>query len=186
LAVIAVASLTWIGVDKIAVRMAELERDGFGDRVGVWDDAREIVRAYPLSGTGLNTFGTAMLFHQRRNLGEHFEEAHNDYLQLAAEGGWLVGLPALALIVVTALEIRRRCAGHHERTTMRWTRIGAIAGLLTMALQETGEFSLQMPGNAALFCVLAAMALHRQPPPSSVGQLSLVQDSSVNRQHKRG
>jgi hypothetical protein len=32
-----------------------------------------------------------------------------------------------------------------------------------MALQETVEFSLQMPGNAFLFVVLCAIALHRTP-----------------------
>jgi hypothetical protein len=36
-----------------------------------------------------------------------------------------------------------------------------VAGLLAAAAQSCVEFSLQMPGNAALFVVLAAMALHR-------------------------
>jgi hypothetical protein len=34
-------------------------------------------------------------------------------------------------------------------------------GMITIGIQEAGDFSLQMPGNAALFCVLAAIALHR-------------------------
>jgi hypothetical protein len=42
-----------------------------------------------------------------------------------------------------------------------WVRAGAITGQVTIALQETSEFSLQMPGNAALLSILAAIALHR-------------------------
>ena len=40
-----------------------------------------------------------------------------------------------------------------------------MTGLLSMALRETVEFSLQMPGNTALFVVLCAIALH-EPPAS--------------------
>jgi hypothetical protein len=53
--------------------------------------------------------------------------------------------------------------------------VGAVAGLLTAGIQAAGDFSLQMPGNAALFCVLAAIALHRSgrpEPPSRLSRLS--------------
>jgi hypothetical protein len=35
--------------------------------------------------------------------------------------------------------------------------------LVAIAFQEFVEFSLQMPGNAVLFTVLAAIAIHRPP-----------------------
>ena len=53
-----------------------------------------------------------------------------------------------------------------------WTRFGAAAGLAGIALQSAVEFSLQMPGNAALFVVLCAIALHRRPPVVDPGGLS--------------
>jgi hypothetical protein len=36
-------------------------------------------------------------------------------------------------------------------------------GLLAIALQSVVEFSLQLPGNAVMFVVLCAAALHRSP-----------------------
>jgi len=44
-----------------------------------------------------------------------------------------------------------------------WIRVGAVTGLVSIALQETVDFSLQMPGNAALFAVICGMAVHRAP-----------------------
>jgi hypothetical protein len=42
-----------------------------------------------------------------------------------------------------------------------WIRLGAVAGLLAVGVQSGVEFSLQIPGNAALFTTLCALALHR-------------------------
>jgi hypothetical protein len=37
-----------------------------------------------------------------------------------------------------------------------------------VAVQETVDFSLQVPGNAALFVILAAIAVHRVPAPPPI------------------
>ena len=44
-----------------------------------------------------------------------------------------------------------------------WLRAGAVTSLMAIACQESVEFSLQMPGNAALFAIVCAIALHRPP-----------------------
>ena len=54
-----------------------------------------------------------------------------------------------------------RFAGSHGSSY--WIRLGAVTGLGAIALQSTVEFSLQMPGNAALCAVLCGIALHRDP-----------------------
>lgn len=46
---------------------------------------------------------------------------------------------------------------------MYWIRAGAVTGLVAIGLQEIGEYSLQMPGNTALFVVLMAMAAGKAP-----------------------
>ena len=160
IAIVATGCVGWAGLERIGVRFAEFKFDRSGGRVGIWTDAITIARTFPLYGTGLNTFGVSTLFFQTTDLHEHYQEAHNDYLQIAAEGGLLVGIPALALLVVVVREVRRRfCEG--DTGTTFWLRVGAVAGMMTISLQEATEFSLQMPGNAALFCVLASIALHR-------------------------
>jgi len=90
-----------------------------------------------------------------------YAQAHNDYLQLAAEGGALVAIPAVAAVIVVCLGLRRRLTSGMDDEVTAWVRIGAVAGLAGIAAQSLIEFSLQMPGNAALFVVLLAIAMHR-------------------------
>jgi hypothetical protein len=53
-----------------------------------------------------------------------------------------------------------------------WLRAGAVTSLLAIACQETVEFSLQMPGNAALFAIVCAIALHRPAHSDSAADLA--------------
>ena len=39
--------------------------------------------------------------------------------------------------------------------------LGAVTGIVAVAFQEIVEFSLQMPGNAAFFTVLCAIAVRK-------------------------
>jgi hypothetical protein len=41
-------------------------------------------------------------------------------------------------------------------------RLGALGGIVAVAVQSAVDFSLQMPGNAALFATLCGVALHEE------------------------
>jgi hypothetical protein len=159
LALLVVLTLSWVGFDALARRFAETEGTGLGGRLPIWSDTVKVVRDFPWTGTGLNTYGTSMLLYQEHNLETHNAEAHDDYLQVAAEGGALLGIPAAWLLFVLIREIRRRFRERADGTMEYWLRVGATTGLVAMALQETVEFSLQMPGIAALLAVVAAIAI---------------------------
>ena len=173
LAAVAAAALLWAGVDAVGREVAGTLATAFdaGGRVGIWRDTLRIVRDFPLAGTGLNTYGIAMLAYQTHGAEVRAVEAHNDYLQLAAEGGLLLGLPALLAAGVFAREVRRRFRAAGDDTRTRWLRAGAVTGIAAVALQALVDFSLQMPGNAVLFVLLMAVAVHR-PPPQPAGAVA--------------
>jgi hypothetical protein len=79
-----------------------------------------------------------------------------------AEGGVLLTIPAALCAGAFILAVRRRFIEDASVRTY-WLRAGAVTGLTAIALQETVEFSLQMPGNAALFAVMCGIALHKGP-----------------------
>jgi hypothetical protein len=155
--------VAWAGPDAIATRFASADWGEFNNRRGAWTDAWSVVREFPITGTGLNTYWAAALFYQRHELTLYFAQAHNDYLQLAAEGGLLVSIPALICLGLFVRDVVRGMR-IQPGSTAWWLRAGAVTSLVAIALQESVEFSLQMPGNAALFAVICAIGLHRPVP----------------------
>ena len=160
LGVVIVTTIAWVGADAIVARFSEANWSEFNSRRGAWADALSVSSAFRLTGVGINGYSTAARFYQSHNLESFFGEAHNDYLQLLAEGGLLVAIPAVICAVLLLRDIRRRGKEDPPSTTW-WLRRGALMGLLAIGLQETVEFSLQMPGNAVTFAVLCAIALHK-------------------------
>jgi O-antigen ligase len=117
-----------------------------------------LVRDFWLTGTGVGTYGDAMKVYQTSDREVHFNQAHNHYLQVLAEGGVLLaGLLAGAFI---ALLLAARARMRQDRTGMLWLRVGAAAGLTGLVVQSFWESAARMPANALLAAILAAIALH--------------------------
>ena len=130
------------------------------NRVRIWNDTLPIVRDFWLTGTGAGTYRTAMLYYQRSDRVVQFNQAHNHYLQAAAEGGaLLLGLAVCALFALGRAVSRHGSAEIHGT---QWIRAGAMTGLIAVALQSIWETGLVMPANAALAAVLAAVAVHKR------------------------
>jgi hypothetical protein len=173
-------ALVWTGLDSIGTRFAASAVD-LDRRVRIWKDALTTARDFPLAGTGLNTYQWVGYVHSN---GELFvEETHNDYLQLLAEGGVLLGIPILIVGFAVSREIRRRFLERRDDPGTYWMRVGAVTGMVSIGVQELAEFSLQMPGNAVLFTVLVAIAM--APSPKGGGYLpepSVVLGKNTNRE----
>jgi O-antigen ligase len=133
-----------------------------GRRV-IWRETWPLVGDFWLTGTGAGAFGVAMTAYQQTrplvpHLGSlvgHFNHAHNHYLQVAAEGGLLVGAPAVGAVLRFATLARRRLEA--EKGELRWIRLGALGGLAGVAVQSLWEVPLTMPANALLAATLAAI-----------------------------
>jgi O-antigen ligase len=174
-----VVVLAWAGSDTALARLAT-EPDSVQLRLRIWRVALAIARDFPVFGTGLDTFGTATILYQPAGESLHYQEAHNEYVQLLAEGGWLLFVVVMATLVALARSIVDGFRVQEERVDVYWLRVGATIGLIAIALQSLVEFSLQMPGNAALFTVLLALALRTPDPPraSEPASRSVVTDFS--------
>ncbi len=159
--------LTVIGV--IAWRGADTLVDWYGNtgtlewRIDLWKDTLPALNDFWVTGSGLNTYGTLMLGYPRTDASVQPFEAHNDYLQLAVEGGLLLCIPVALLIVTLARTTFRRLKQPQDEMTW-WIRMGATAGICGIAVQELTEFSLQIPGVALLFATCLALAIHEPAP----------------------
>jgi O-antigen ligase len=159
LALMLVGAFTWAGpgvADRFASQSLEL-------RKRIWSDSAAVIRDFPLTGTGLNSFRVAMFRYQTTRHDTPFQEAHNDYLQVVVEGGLLIAVPAALALWLLVRAVRRRFKTHQDDGMSYWLRAGAATGLVAIGLQSLVEFSLQMPGNAVFCVVLMAIALHEPP-----------------------
>ena len=164
--------VVWAGVDAVAARFAALDTVALDGRLPIWQSGARMLEDFWIAGSGLNTYGVATLFYPEVVPGRHLREAHNEYLQLAVEGGVLLAIPVLGAISAFAVVVRRRFASAEGHSY--WLRLGALAGLIAIAVQSLVEFSLQMPGNAVLFVTICALAVHPDPavPPPSDARLT--------------
>ena len=153
-------AVDWAGLDKVVARFDAADTAGLSGRIPIWRAATSMAADFWGTGSGLNTYGIATLFYPAVVPAHHLREAHNDYLQLAVEGGVLMGVPILIAIVGFVLAVRRRLAA--SSGSAYWVRLGAVGGIVAVAVQSAVDFSLQMPGNAALFATLCGVALHEE------------------------
>lgn len=157
---VVLAVFYWAGFGVAVNRFSTASEDA-GGRIGAWRDTIRIIRDFPIFGVGLNGYGTAMLVYQSGDRRLFYKEAHNDYLQIAAEGGLLFVFPALLAVAIVALQIRSRFREGRDPPMTGWIRAGAVTALVGIGVQSLIEFSLQMPGNTTLLIVLIAIAVHR-------------------------
>jgi O-antigen ligase len=160
--IVLIAAVGWVGVERTAARFEQASGE-LGERMAAWRDTLSIIRDFPVAGTGVGGYGQAMLAYQTAERHSIYQQAHNEYLQVLAEGGLLLGIPVVIAAVILVRHIRHRFRGSDDLPTF-WLRAGVVAGLAGIAVQSLLEFSLQMPGNALLFALLLAIAMHR---PSS-------------------
>jgi O-antigen ligase len=128
------------------------------NRLLIWRDTVPILRDFWLTGTGAGTYLTSMLLYQRSSPGWLYNQAHNHYLQVMSEGGFLVGVPVFAALALYLRDAWRHL--HADRSGMFWIRAGAFSGLAAVAVQSFFETGLTMPANAALAAIAAAIVVH--------------------------
>jgi putative inorganic carbon (HCO3(-)) transporter len=129
---------------------------GAHDRWLMWQAALGMIRDRPWLGHGVNTFMANYLAYWVG--GERFPRyAHNCYLQVAAETG-LIGLSAF--LGLLGAVFWRVLAGVREATPeQRLLLLGLGAGLLAFATQSALDTNFYSLRQAALFWVLAGLAV---------------------------
>ncbi len=142
----------------LAERFQKPEFTATWARPQIWRETLPIIRDFALTGTGLGSFRTAMLLYQKTDRTFFFNQAHNQYLQFAAEGGIVLLIPLAWAALAFAAAVRRRLRA--DASAMFWIRAGAAAGVVGALVQCLWETGVRLPANALLFAVLCAIAVH--------------------------
>jgi O-antigen ligase len=125
-------------------------------RAHFWSVTLKIIEAHPVIGSGLGSFGLAYTQYDSRNGTERLEQAHNDYLQLLSDAGF-IGM-ALGLFFLAVLFRKGFARRETEDTFRRGVATGALTGCFAVLVHSFFDFTLHTTSNALLFLILAALA----------------------------
>ncbi len=170
-AAVVVALSWWIGSQSLRTRLATFEQ-GARDysvvtRLTYWKAAWQILLDHPLTGVGVGAFPSVYPRYGSSSAQlERVEEAHNDYLHLLVETGMIGGGLLLTFLVLCLrswrLQVRQMAmAGRGDPAIF----YGSWIAMVGLALHSWVDFNLQIPSNALLFLLMAAMILPTEEDP---------------------
>ncbi|MCA1608651.1 MAG: O-antigen ligase family protein [Acidobacteria bacterium] len=121
-------------------------------RSQIWKQTLDVIAAnFPL-GAGLGAFGVAYTSHDELSGLERVEQAHNDYLQVAADAG-LPGI-LIGLFFLFFLTIQINSIANIKNTFRRGAAVGAATGLVAILVHSLFDFVLHTTAVSVLFIVL--------------------------------
>jgi O-antigen ligase len=163
--VLALIGLMFANFGALAMRLQETTESGVWGRRAIWRDTWRMAQDFWLAGVGAGAFEKGMLLYQQGSRLFFFNHAHDEYLQILAEGGLLLAVPAAIAVVSGVIVIGGRL--RTDRTPIFWIRAGAIAGIVAVAVQSIWDTGLRTPANGVLFAIVAAIATHEARPSLS-------------------
>lgn len=125
-------------------------------RTRIFELTWQAIHDWPIFGTGLGTFRDVFPLYRTEDLRLPVDRAHNDYLETIVE----LGLPAATALFLSMASLLLVCLRgvRHRRRDAIFPCIGV--GVTTLvAVHSLFDFSLQMPGVAALYWLIMGAAV---------------------------
>jgi O-antigen ligase len=156
-----ILSVLWIGASDIVEHFGnsvdQYVNAGTPDigRNTIWQGTLNMIRAHPIFGVGLGAFITVYPTYETIPMLVRVNYAHNDYLQILAEGGIAGGLIAVWFLVVVLVRAYRGILARDPLCAAM--SLAATAGIIAVMIQSITDTDLQIPSNALLFLILVAV-----------------------------
>ncbi len=147
----------FIGGESSLTRIAETatSRDVTTDRGHIWAVTTNVIANTMPLGAGFGALGVAYTPYDSYSGLERVEQAHNDYLQVAADAG-IVGI-AIGLFFLFTLFRNGLSAANSENAYRRGVAIGALAGCFAVLVHSIFDFVLHTTAISLLFITLMAL-----------------------------
>jgi len=156
----------WLGGEPVRQRLetvpgefvtrTENYETGSPRRMEIWAATWRLIKDHPIVGSGFGAYDTAITKFFRATTDWRPQQAHNDYLELAAGGG-LIGIVLAIWLLFILIRNARRCLQKND-TFRHAMCIGALIGLVGVGIHSLVDYGLHVPVNAFMCCVLFALA----------------------------
>lgn len=152
-------SVLMLGGDSSLMRGIGLgsETEISNGRMHFWYVTLQIILHNLILGTGLDAYGIAFSRYDTWNGNFRVEQAHNEYLQILADGGIFGFLCIAAFIYFLFKQGLRIVSGTTDRFRQS-VAVGALAGCFGVLIHSFFDFPLRTSSNGLFFLMLAALA----------------------------
>lgn len=156
-----VLAVGWFGWGPIFEKFKGL-RNGQGDlydlRFDIWKDCIDIIRRFPLTGTGFGTL--EVIYPKFRSIAATgvLKHAHNDYIELASEGG-IIACLLMGWFLLTVVYRSFGTFLKRREPYSIYLFAGSIAGMVSILIHSAGDFNLQIGANGLYFFFLAGLVV---------------------------
>ncbi len=154
-----VTSVSWFGWDPILSRFEKIANiEGYVTdlRVLFWMDSLQIIKNFPVTGTGFGTF--IDIYPKYTSIKEEIvlEHAHNDYIELLANGG-VIALFLTGWFVISVILSSFKNFLIRKDSYSVYLYIGSLTGIISILLHSFTDFNLQTGSNGLYFFFLIGL-----------------------------
>ncbi len=128
-------------------------RDG---RLLVWQDSLRIIRDFPITGSGFGSFADVFPGYKSFTDNYIYDHAHNDYLELLANGG-LIGLVLAGFFITTVIRVGMQQISTRHDTLAIVLAIGSLSGIVGMLIYSLTDFNLHNGADGLYFFFLCGL-----------------------------
>jgi O-antigen ligase len=149
----------WVGLGPALHRFENLGKRGYLEQEGrlhIWEGAKRLIQNYPLTGTGLGTFGEAYRHYQHYLTYAYVTHAHSDIIEFTCNIGILGAILLFGSILWLWGQSIRAFFGEMGEYRRAIT-LGCIGSTLALLIHSTADFNLQIPANALIWAMILGM-----------------------------
>jgi len=188
--IISALSIGWFGWDQIFDRFAKLKNAQgqiYESRLDFWKDTRRIIDQHKITGSGFGTFPKIYPLYRTYKSDRMLSHAHNDYLELLAEGG-IIGFCLVASFLFTLFYKTYKVFSKRRDGFSIYIYIGCVTALFSILIHSFTDFNMHIGANGLWFFMIAGIAVSAantslrnhsmetrlQPIQSSLSKMTLI------------
>lgn len=127
-------------------------------RFQYWTTLTQMVRDFPLWGSGLGTFAAVYPAYESSKTYGLLLHAHNDYLEFLLEIG-IVGLTLLLGGIIYVLIKTYLSWAKRRNFKIKTLTLAGMTSILGIAIHSLTDFNLHIPANTLIFSMIVALTL---------------------------
>jgi O-antigen ligase/tetratricopeptide (TPR) repeat protein len=158
---LAAFSIGWFGWDQIFDRFEKLKNAQgviYESRLDFWKDSTKIIEDFPITGSGIGTFADIYPSYQTVDGDLTVSHAHNDYIELAVEAGFIGVLLAGFFIVILFYKTYRVFLNRKDAYSV-YIYMGCVTGIFSILIHSATDFNFHIGANGLWFFFLMGLAV---------------------------